>query len=124
MNQNNLDKITDVVGIVIWTDKLDLMTAFYKDTLQLPVHSEKPDFVSFDFGKFRLNIGTHSKITGNAKDPYRVMIHLSVGDIHYWHHRLVSRKVNFIRKPEKETWGGMVATFEDPDGNLIQLLQL
>ncbi len=29
-----------------------------------------------------------------------------------------------LLKPEQESWGGWVATFKDPDGNVLQLLQL
>ena len=31
--------------------------------------------------------------------------------------------VQFIREPEEESWGGTVATFSDPDGNILQLLE-
>ena len=31
--------------------------------------------------------------------------------------------VEFIRPPEQEHWGGWVATFKDPDGNILQMLQ-
>ena len=30
--------------------------------------------------------------------------------------------VEFIREPEREDWGGWIATFLDPDGNVLQLL--
>ena len=30
----------------------------------------------------------------------------------------------FTRPPGREPWGGLVATFADPDGNTLQLLQL
>ena len=28
------------------------------------------------------------------------------------------------RPPERESWGGLVATLRDPDGNFVQLLQM
>ena len=122
MNTKLSKKITDVVGIVLWTNNLDKMTAFYKDTLELPVHSLKADFVSFEFGNFRLNIGTHSEIKGASKDPLRTMLHLSVEDIDHWYRKLKECQVSFIRPPELEKWG-RVATFPDPDGNTLQLLE-
>jgi uncharacterized glyoxalase superfamily protein PhnB len=30
----------------------------------------------------------------------------------------------FTRPPEREDWGGHVATLLDPDGNVVQLFQL
>ena len=117
------NQIDDVVGIVLWTDNLDEMVSFYKDILELPLHSSRPNFVSFEFGNFRLNIGNHSEVHGIAKDPYRIMIHLSVPHIDYWYERLNSLGIKFIRAPEEESWGGIVATFPDPDGNMLQFLQ-
>jgi hypothetical protein len=32
--------------------------------------------------------------------------------------------VVFSRRPEREAWGGVVATFADPDGNTLQLMEL
>jgi predicted enzyme related to lactoylglutathione lyase len=51
------------------------------------------------------------------------MPHLGVADIHALHRSLSDEGVEFIRPPEKEGWGGWVATFKDPDGNIVQLLQ-
>ena len=36
---------------------------------------------------------------------------------------LADAGVTFTRPPEAEDWGGQVASFLDPDGNLIQLMQ-
>ncbi|HCG91573.1 MAG TPA: hypothetical protein DEZ08_07030 [Dehalococcoidia bacterium] len=123
MDDCKLHKITSVVGMVIWTDNLSRLLGFYKNILKLPVHSEKSDFVSFDFGAFRFNIGTHDRVGGDSKDPYRVMVHFEVSDIHSWHEYLNKQGVEFIRKPEIEHWGGSVATFKDPDGNILQMLE-
>ena len=38
--------------------------------------------------------------------------------------RLRRGGVVFTRPPEREDWGGQVATFADPDGNVLQLMQL
>ena len=37
---------------------------------------------------------------------------------------LRSAGVAFLREPSSEPWGGSIATFEDPDGNTLQLMQL
>lgn len=116
--------ITGVAGVVIWTNQMDEMLTFYKDTLGLNTHSERPYFVSFKFGNIRLGLGIHSKVAGQTQETHRIMINLGVDDIHKEHKRLVSRGVKFMRKPEKEDWGGWVATFNDPNGNTLQLIQL
>ena len=116
--------ITDMVGVIIWTEDVTRLAAFYRDTLGLPVHSERADFVAFDLphGQ-RLSIGQHSRVRGRARDPYRIMLNMGVRDIQDAHRTLSERGVPFIRAPEREHWGGWIATFADPDGNLLQLLQ-
>ena len=112
-----------LVGVIIWTEDLDRLLAFYRDTLGLQPHSVRPDFVSFRWGGMRLGIGKHSEVTGRSKEPYRVMVNLGVDDIHREYRVLVGKGVQFVRPPEREHWGGWVSTLSDPDGNTIQLMQ-
>ncbi len=116
--------ITGVVGITLWTDDLERMFHFYHDLLQLPLHSRHEDFIAFQLGDIRFNIGLHGEVEGASRDPYRVMPHLGVQDIHAICQRLADQDVEFIRPPEMEHWGGWIATLKDPDGNILQLLQL
>ena len=115
--------IQDLAGVIIWTEDLERLAAFYKEVLGLRPQSVRPNFVAFRFGEVRLSLGTHGQVAGSAKDPYRVMVNLGVADIHEAYRRLRERGVTFIRPPEEEHWGGWVATFKDPDGNILQLLQ-
>lgn len=117
--------ITGVVGITLWTDDLERMLRFYRDTLRLPLHSyhESEGFAAFELGEVRFNIGRHSRVHGPARDPLRIMPHLGVSDIHAEYARLAASGVAFIRAPEREHWGGWVATLKDPDGNVLQLLE-
>ena len=116
--------VDDIAGVVIWTQNLKHMINFYEDTLKLKTFSKRSDFVAFKFGNIRLNIGLHSKVKGNSDEPYRIMVNFSTQNIQNDYHSLSRQGVKFIRKPEQEHWGGWVATFFDPDGNILQLLQL
>ena len=115
--------IESVAGVTIWTEDLERLVTFYKDTLGLKLHRHHGDFVNFVFGDVRLNLGLHDRVKGQAGDPYRIMISLGVSGIHEEHRRLTDQGVEFIRPPEREDWGGWVATLLDPDGNILQLLQ-
>lgn len=115
--------IDGLAGVIIWTDNMAEMTAFYRDALGLPTHSERPHFVAFKWGDTRLSVGLHSEVRGRNATPHRIMVNLAARDIHALHARLLAAGVNFVRPPEREHWGGWVATFADPDGNLLQLLQ-
>jgi uncharacterized glyoxalase superfamily protein PhnB len=51
------------------------------------------------------------------------MINFETLNIHAAYTDLMARGVHFVRAPEKEWWGGWIATLQDPDGNTLQLLQ-
>ncbi len=116
-------RITGVNGLLIWTDQFPAMLRFYRDVLGLAPRHERDGFVNFGWGDFRLTIGVHEGVRGHNHDPLRIMVNLATDDIHAAHRRLAAIGVEFSRPPEQESWGGWVATFADPDGNTLQLLQ-
>ena len=99
--------ITGVVGITLWTDNLERMISFYRDTLRLPLHSfhEDEGFAAFELGEIRFNVGRHSGISGPSRDPLRIMPHLGVSDILAEHARLAAEGVEFIRRARKGALG-------------------
>ncbi len=124
MAQSIPGTIDGIAGVIIWTGDFPRLLAFYRDTLGLKPRSVKPFFANFEWGGLRLSIGRHFRVKGGNPDPERIMVNFQVDDIHAAHRRLVSAGVRFTRPPEREAWGGWVATFHDPDGNTLQLLQL
>ena len=63
--------------------------------LRLPLHSNHGDFIAFELGDVRFNIGTHDRVEGPSKDPFRFMPHLGVDDIHREADRLGEAGVEF-----------------------------
>ena len=110
-------------GVIIWTGDLPALREFYCETLGMRPHSDRPHFVSFKWGGLRFAIGSHDRVSSAARDPHRVMVNFDATDIHALHAELTAKGVEFIRPPERESWGGWVASFLDPDGNIIQLLE-
>jgi predicted enzyme related to lactoylglutathione lyase len=119
-------RIEGLVGVLIWTDadRFPAMARFYRDTLGLTPRSAKSDFINFDWSGVRLSVGVHDRVRGASREPLRIMINLTVTDIAATHERLTRAGVAFTRAPAREDWGGWVATFADPDGNTVQLMQL
>jgi predicted enzyme related to lactoylglutathione lyase len=118
--------IDGLAGVLIWTeaDRFPAMARFYRDTLGLTPRSAKSDFINFDWRGVRLSIGVHGGVGGASREPSRIMLNLTVADIRAVHARLSRAGVVFSRAPSREDWGGWVATFADPDGNILQLMQL
>ena len=46
-----------------------------------------------------------------------------VEDIHAKYRQLSAAGVEFSGEPERQYWGGWLATFKDPSGNGLQLVQ-
>ena len=112
-----------VSGIILWTDQLENLRNFYEQLLGLNPHSVREGFIAYKWGDFRFSLGLHSKIEGHAKDPYRTMINFDTPDISGLSNKLIDNDIECLRRPEREQWGGIVASFRDPDGNIIQFLQ-
>ncbi|MCL0042865.1 VOC family protein [Dehalococcoidia bacterium] len=116
--------IQDIIGINVYTDNLERMTRFYRDILGINLRSSHDSAVVFELRPgMRLNIGMHTSVQGPSKDSFRMMINFETLDIHSSYTELNARGAHFIRRPEQESWGGWVATLQDPDGNTLQLLQ-
>jgi predicted enzyme related to lactoylglutathione lyase len=116
--------IAGLAGVVIWTseERFSAIRRFYVETLGLRPRSDRPNFVNFQIGAARLTIGVHRGVDGSSRDPLRMMINLAVTDIHAAHARMATVGVPCLRDPSPEPWGGMVATYSDPDGNTVQLM--
>ena len=118
--------ITGLAGVLVWTtaERWPAMDRFYVQVLGLAPRTRRPGFVNFELDGQRLTVTTHAGVRGPATDPLRLMVNLATDDIAADHARLATAGVPFTRAPEREPWGGWVATLADPDGNTLQLLQL
>ena len=107
----------------IWSEDLSNLLPFYRDTLGLKVGMEAPGFVILgDPNSPAAALGTHSEVHGKAVDPARHIVGFDTDDIKGDCARLKSAGVEFVEEPNNQ--GGVwIATFKDPEGNLVQLLQ-
>ena len=55
-----------------------------------------------------------------------MQINLFVDDVLAEYERAISTDptIRVHREPQRESWGGLVTTLLDPDGNFVQLLEL
>ena len=114
-------------GVILWTENLNELSRFYTDILKLKPHSKKSNYIVFSWNTgmetFKFSIGSHPKVSGKSNDSYRIMLNFNVDNIYDEIDNLKSHGVEIIREPEKEKWGGTVASFLDPDNNIIQFLE-
>lgn len=99
---------------------------FYRDVVEFPVAflSEDAGWAEFDLGAARLALERC-----DPEDPEAaglvgrfVGVSVQVDDIMDVYETLSGRGVEFLGPPERQPWGGTLAHFRDPDGNVITLL--
>lgn len=111
------------ISIQLASDDPKRMLEFYRDVVQLPVVEGMGDHA------LRLGPGAvlflvdHSEVSGRTPNAARVIIDLHVGDLDAQQERLEAAGVTFLRSKGVEYWGGVISTFEDPDGNRIQMIE-
>ena len=117
------DMLKGLSGATIWSEDLNNLLPFYRDTLGLKPSVETDGFVVLgDGNSATLALGTHSEVKGKNTDPARHMVGFATDDIEGDVARLKAQGVEFVSEPE-EFPQVKVATLKDPEGNYVQLLQ-
>ena len=100
--------------------------AFYRDVLALPLQfvDDTFQFAAFSAGAVRLAVvgGADSKKMREAKGgDVHTGIGFCVADVDAAFSELAAKGVRFTMNPSKQPWGGYMAMFADPDGNIFYL---
>jgi predicted enzyme related to lactoylglutathione lyase len=74
-------------------------------------------------GAAELVFDSHSEVSGRSSQPARILLNLFVDDLAAEQKRIEAQGVKFLRSAGREYWGGVISTFEDLDGNYIQLIE-
>ena len=115
--------ITGLSGATIWSQDLNNLLPFYRDTIGLPVAVETAGFVVLGSTEGpNLALGTHSDVRGAASDPYRHFVGLGSTDLDADFERLSAAGVEFLEQPTDYD-GLKIATLKDPEGNVVQLFE-
>jgi predicted enzyme related to lactoylglutathione lyase len=75
-------------------------------------------------GSTFLNVGEHSEISGQSKEPSRMMFNLATAEVDKEFERIKACGATVIKEPySMPEWpDGRIATFADPDGNYFQIM--
>ena len=112
----------------VFVSDLKRAVEFYRDTLglQLQFQEEQFGYASFtpEGGRFGV-----ARVDAGAPDSHSLLgRHTGIGwgvpDLNAAYQNLKAKGVRFTTVPTKQPWGGYMATFADPDGNLFYLDQL
>ena len=100
---------------------------FYTETLGIPLVSKHDEFgwAQLATGQAQLAIERLAPESGenaNALVGRFLGVSLAVADIQATYEQLFARGVDFLAPPEAMAWGGVLAHFRDPDGNVLSLV--
>ncbi len=106
--------------VTLWTVKFDEVLRFYRDVLGLPVMEENANFVMFDTKGSRLAF--HRLTKSPRLDRRTAELHLEVGDVDEVYTALQRKGVKFDEKPANKPWGTRMASFQDPEGYVVEII--
>jgi predicted enzyme related to lactoylglutathione lyase len=102
---------------------------FYAHVLGLPIKADGSEhgYCVFDAGGADLVV---ESVADDADEEEQVLVgrftglSFEVDDIRAKHQALLALGVPFTQAPEKQFWGGVLATFQDRCGNGLQLVEM
>ena len=95
---------------------------FYENVLGLQKKYEFEDYAGFDCGGVEIGL----KTWGEREKPRKgePTIDFLVDNLDESYRTLKEKGVNFTKEPEDTLWNARIAVFSDPDGNLLQMVQI
>ena len=110
-----------VWSMTFYVSDLKEAATFYGKILSLEKKYEYSSYVGFDCGGIEIGL-IPKKNVKNTEDMPRLEFLVENVDLVY--ENLKRSGVKFTVEPHDETWGGREATFLDPDGNIIDIVQI
>jgi catechol 2,3-dioxygenase-like lactoylglutathione lyase family enzyme len=116
------------VRLFVDAEHLAACISFYAGSLGLRLRHDgrQQGFAAFDAGGIDLIV---EAVPADAPEEDRVLVarfsglSFEVSDIAAAHRRLLAQGVSFEGEPERQFWGGILATLVDPAGNRLQIVQ-
>lgn len=121
----------ELYAVRVFVTDWERAVRFYTETLGIPAvfRSDEMGWMQLATGQGQLAL---ERVRAGAEAPYPgseeplvgrfVGVSLRVDDIHHAYKTLIERGVSFLSPPELQPWGGVLAHFRDPDGNVLTLL--
>ena len=107
----------------VFTHDLALARRFYRRGLGLTERTAGPGYALFTTGGADLVLEQVERDDGDELVGRVVGFSFTVEDCAATCDALAERGVQIVRRPERQPSGGVLAFVEDPDGNLLTLVQ-
>lgn len=117
MERPNLD------GMLLATTDPDRLHDWYADVLSPHDDIDMDGYRVLRFGVFHLLIDRRDDVGPRAGDPTRMILNFDVDDAKAVADRMDARGTEWLA-PLEDRGGSLFGTAVDPDGNLVQIIQL
>jgi predicted enzyme related to lactoylglutathione lyase len=113
--------------VIVGVTDLERSIAFYRDAMGFEFVHAAPEFhfAEFKVGDMRFSLAGGG---GGGDSAHKVGGNTGIGfvvdDLAASHNELAARGVSFTMEPSQQPWGGFMAMFADPDGNVFYLDQV
>ncbi len=115
--------IKTVWCITFYVSDLKKAAKFYEETLGLEKKYEYSSYVGLQCGN--VEIGLIPRLKKEEKvNSISPSVEFLIDDVDEMYNELKNKGVNFIKELHDEPWGGRQATFTDPDGNILEIVQI
>jgi len=115
--------IKTVWCITFYVSDLKRAAKFYEEVLGLEKKYEFSSDIGFECGG--VEIGLIPKLReGEHVAPLSPSVEFLVDDVEKFYRKLNNKNVKFVKELHEEPWGGKQATFTDPDGNILEIVQI
>ena len=112
----------------VFVRNMESAKQFYAGKLGLAIKADGSEYgyCVFNAGSTELVIET---VADDAPEEERILVgrftglSFTVQEAEAKHRELAARGVPFTGLPEKQVWGGILATLQDPAGNELQIVQ-
>lgn len=113
-----------IYAVRIFVSDWDRACEFYEGQLGLPLRFASADLGWAEFSAGGPSIAIERAGADSAELIGRfVGVSLLVDDLDTAYRTLTDKGVEFTQPPTEQSWGGHIAHFCDPDGNILTLLQ-
>jgi catechol 2,3-dioxygenase-like lactoylglutathione lyase family enzyme len=113
-------RLRNLPYVTLWAVRFDEEKNLYKKTLGLPVAHENANFIMFETKGSRLAF--HRLKKGSRLDRPTVELHLEVDDVDEVYSALRRKGVKFDDAPANRPWGNRMASFQDAEGYVVEIV--
>ncbi|MFC2078888.1 VOC family protein [Candidatus Bipolaricaulota bacterium] len=109
--------------VVIFTSRMKELAEFYKQGLGIGPFQESPQHLGCLVGSVYLGFDQVDDDSSDGRGTRGAAVWFTVDDIHASFDRLVDAGATVRYSPTKKPWGAVLASLEDPDGNIFGISQ-